>query len=77
MRRTVGAQEKFMAAADGGPMKQPLAMGFPLQHGEAVVMRSDASLEKRVAIEQQVVRGDGGGQSGAVRRARIPRLPVS
>ena len=44
MRRTVGAEKKFMAAADGG-LDQPLAMSFPLQHGQAIVMWSDASLE--------------------------------
>ena len=49
-------------------------MGFPLQHGQAVVMRSDASLEKRIAVEQQVVSSNGGGNLVRCARHEFHRL---
>ena len=53
-----------MRVATGGRLQQRRAMGFALQHRRAVVVRPDAALEQRIAIEQQVMRGDGGGHVG-------------
>ena len=55
----VGAQEEFVAAA-GGHLHQRLAVLFALEHGQAVVVRADAAGKDGVAVEQQVLRRDGG-----------------
>ena len=55
----VGAQEEFAAAA-GGHLHQRLAVLFALEHGQAVVVRANATGKDGVAVEQQVLRRDGG-----------------
>ena len=37
-------------------------MTLALENGQAVVVRADAASEEVVALQEQVVRGDGGGQ---------------
>jgi hypothetical protein len=36
-----------------------------LEHRQAVVVRAQAALEQGVAVQEQVLRGDGGGDPGA------------
>ena len=57
----VGAQEKARVAA-GGRLQQRLAVLLALEHGQAVVVRADAAGEDGVAVVEQVVGGNGGGQ---------------
>ena len=64
MRRAVGAEEKARIAARHG-LEQRLAVGFALEHRQAVVVRPHAALEQRIAIEQQVLRRDGRGDARA------------
>jgi hypothetical protein len=61
MRRRIGAEEELVIARRGCRY-QRLAMGLALQDRQAVVVRTDAALEDLVAVEQQVVRRDGGGR---------------
>ena len=63
MGGTVGAQEET-GVATGGRLHQRLAVGFALEHRQAVVMRANATREDGVAVVQQVVRGDGRAQVG-------------
>ena len=56
----VGTQKKPGAAADSC-LQQGLAVQFPLQHRQAVVMRADAASKNGIAVVQQMVCGDGGG----------------
>src|SRR6185503_20961521 len=58
MWRAVGAEEEFRVAGGRG-LDQRLAVLLALQHRQAVVMRTDAAHEERVAVEEQVVGGDG------------------
>ena len=60
VRRAVGTQEEFGAAAGGG-FDQRQAVGFALEHRQAVVVRADAAGEDGVAVVQQVLGGEGGG----------------
>ena len=69
VRRAVGAEEEARAAAGHGA-QQRRAIGFRLEHRQAVVMRAHAAREQRVAVHQQVLRGDGGGDAGAARLTR-------
>ena len=59
MRRAVGAEEELRVAG-GGRLDQRLAVLLALEHRQAVVVRPDAAEEERVAVQEQVVRGDGG-----------------
>ena len=59
MGRRIGAEEEF-GAAGGGHADQRLPVGFALEHGQAVVMRTHATGEDGVAVVEQVVGGDGG-----------------
>ncbi len=51
MRRRIGAEKIFFAAAGGRP-DQRGAMGFALEHGQAVMMRTDPAGEHGVSIQQ-------------------------
>ena len=57
MRRAVGAEEEFRVARGGG-FDQRLAVLLALEHRQAIVVRTNAAEEQRVAVQQQVVRGD-------------------
>src|SRR5271155_5204686 len=59
----VRAQEKTRIAA-GRRAKQRLSIPLALQYGPAKIMRPDAAEENGVAIVQQVLRRDGGGDAG-------------
>ena len=48
--------------AAGGRAQQRLAVALALEHGQAVVVRPQPAGEDGVAVEQQVVRRDGGRQ---------------
>ena len=59
VRRAVGPEKELRAAADGG-LHQRFAVTLPLQHGQAVEVRTQAAGEHRRAIEQQVLGGERG-----------------
>ncbi len=63
VRRAVGTEEEARVVTSGG-FEQRLAVSFALQHGQAVVVRTDAALEDRVAVHQQVLRRDRRGDAG-------------
>ena len=60
VRGAVGAQEKPRTAR-GGRLDQSQAVGFALEHGQTVVVRAHATQKQGIAVEQQMVGGDGGG----------------
>ena len=60
MRRAVGAEKELWVTA-GGCFNQVLAMTFALQHRKAIVVRLNAAQKQGIAIEQQVMGGNGGG----------------
>ena len=57
MRRGIGAQEIFGIAA-GRSSHERLAVRLALEHGQAIVVRSDAAGEERIARPQQMLRRD-------------------
>ena len=57
VRRAVGAEEETRIVARRG-FDQRTSIVFALQHRQAVVVRTDAALEDRIAIQQQVLRRD-------------------
>ncbi len=57
----VGAEEEARVARGGGGA-QGEAVFFAFGDGQAVVMRPDAAGEDVVAVDDQVMRGDGGGE---------------
>ena len=67
VRRAVGAEKEPRIVARRG-LEQRLAVALALEHRQAVVMRTDAALEERVAIQQQVLRRDRRGDA----RPRAP-----
>ena len=69
MRRAVGAQKEARRAGGHG-LEQRGPMRLLLEHRQAVVMRPDAADEQRIAIHQQVLRRDGGGDAVACADAR-------
>ena len=71
VRGAIGAQKELRRAA-GGRFNQSEAMDFALEHGQTVVVRTNATGEDRIAVVQQVMRGNGGGGE-TVSRARIVR----
>ena len=73
VRGAVGPQEKFRVAAGRGA-QQGMAVAFPLQHRQAIMMGADTARQHVIAIEQQVMGGDGGGDSRRRRRNVIHRL---
>jgi hypothetical protein len=68
MRRAIRAEEKARIARRRR-LNQRHAMRLALEHRQTVVMRTQAALEDRVAVVQQVVRGDRRGSP--VRRASL------
>src|SRR3954463_3377381 len=60
MGRTIGAEEELRVAG-GRRLDQRLAMLLAFEDREAIVMGTDAAQEERVAVHEQVVRSDGGG----------------
>jgi len=62
MRRAVGAQEEARAAARDRSEERH-AVALPLEDRRAVVMGPQASREEGVAVHEQVLRGDGSGDS--------------
>ena len=58
VRGAVGAEEEF-GRARGRRLAQGLAVVFALGHGQAIGMRAQAAGENRVAVDLQVMRGDG------------------
>ncbi len=63
VRRAVGTEEEARVVAGCG-FEQRLAVPFTLQYGQAVVVRTDAALEDRIAVHQQVLRRDRRGDAG-------------
>ena len=63
MRRAVGAEEEFRAAA-GGSRHQRSAVLLALEDRQAVMVRPDPAHEQRIAVQQQVMRSDGRGDVG-------------
>src|SRR5690606_16459181 len=59
VRSAVGSKEESWAAADCR-LHQRCAMGFSLEYGQAVPMRTHAAGKEGVAVVQQVMRGDRG-----------------
>ena len=74
MRRAVGAQKELRITGRGG-VQQRLAMGLPLQDRKAVEMRSDAAHQQAIAVEQQVLGGDGGRQPVGTRPDEVDGFP--
>ncbi len=64
MRCAVGAEEELRIAGNGR-FDQRMPMRFALQHRQAVQVRADATGEDRVAIQQQVLRRERGGDARA------------
>src|SRR5690606_35585248 len=62
----VCAQEKLGIAAGGG-MNQRLLMDIALENGQAVKVGANASSEHGVAVKEQMLGGNGGGNVGARR----------
>src|SRR5450830_991936 len=58
MRRRIGTEEKFFAPRNRR-RHQSLTMGFALEHWQAIVMRTNTTLENLVAVIKQVVRSNG------------------
>ena len=63
VRRAVGAEEEARIAA-GRRLHQGGAVGLAFQDRQAIVVRVEAAGEQRVAVQQQVMRGDCGRQVG-------------
>jgi hypothetical protein len=61
VRSAVRAQEELAAAAGGG-LHQRQAMGFALEHRQAIEVRAHAAQEDGVAVEQQMLGRDGRSQ---------------
>ena len=59
MRCAICAQEE-LGTATRSCLQQRLAMLLALQNRQAVIVRTNASRENRIAVEQQMLRGDGG-----------------
>ena len=59
MRCAVGTQKEPVAARRHG-MQQCLAMNFSFEHRQAVIVRPHAPQKQGIAVEQQMVRCDGG-----------------
>ena len=57
----VGAEKEAWVTAGGRPA-QGLTVAFPLGHGEAIEITAQPTGEHRVAIDVQMVGGDGGGK---------------
>ena len=55
----IGAKEEAAVPACGG-FKQRLPVFFPLEDGQAVMVRAKAAGKKRVAVEKEMVCRDGG-----------------
>lgn len=64
VRRAVGAEKETRVCARRD-CEQGCTIPFALEHGQAVVVRAEAAVEQRVAIQQQVLRRDGGGDARA------------
>ena len=62
VRRGVGAEEEFVRLRTGYGFEQGLAVAFAFEHGQAVVVRVHAAHQEVVAVEQQVLRGNAGGE---------------
>ncbi|MNB88513.1 hypothetical protein D3C75_355290 [compost metagenome] len=62
MRGRVGAEEDAIAAA-GDQLTQRLLVDVALEDRQAVQVRAHAAHQHMVAVEHQVLRGDGGGQA--------------
>src|SRR5205807_597174 len=58
VRRAVGAEKKLRIARDRR-FDQRLAMCLALKHGQAVVVWPDAAEKERVAVQEQMMCGDG------------------
>jgi hypothetical protein len=71
VRRAVGAQEEALAARGGGLATSAWRCTFLLEHRQAVVVRAQAASEQRIAVEQQVVRGDGGRGGALIGRGHV------
>ena len=63
MRRTVGAQKEFGAAADRCRADREPVL-FPLHYRQAVGVRTQAALEQRVPIEMEMLGSNRGGDIG-------------
>ena len=61
VRCSVGAEKEAWVTAGGRPA-QGLTMTFALGHGEAIKITPQPAGEHRVAVDVQMVGGDGGGK---------------
>ena len=61
MRRGVGAEEEFVRLLAGNGSDQCLTVGFAFEYGQAEMMGAHAADQEVVAVEQEVLRGHGGG----------------
>ena len=59
MGGAVGAQKELRSPLRGR-LQQSQSMLFALEHGQAVIVRTHPTQKQRIAIEQQMVCGDGG-----------------
>ena len=74
MRCAVGAEEKLGIAAHRR-LDQRLAIFLTLEYRQAVVMGPDAARKQRIAVEQQMVRGDGSRDPRRRTKHKTHRLP--
>src|SRR5690606_3515506 len=73
MRRAVGAEEEARIVARGC-LDERFTLPLPLQDRQAVVMRTNAALEERVAIEQKMLRGHRGPDAFVCRAHELDRF---
>ena len=71
--RRVGAEKEAWAAGGGGA-QQGFLVRVALQHRQAVVVRANAAHQHVVAVEQQVVRGDGCRDIARCRADKVHRI---
>ena len=76
VRRGVGAEEEFRIARNRGAA-QRLAVRLALGDRQAIHMRPEAAGEERVAVDDEMMRGDGRGDVGAGRWHEIAPRPAS
>src|SRR5690606_33747494 len=60
MRRTVGTQKKPRAVACSS-LDQSKTVSFALEYRQAIPVRAHTAQEQRIAVVQQMMRSDGGG----------------
>src|SRR4051794_34175392 len=74
VRRTVRAEKELRVPAGNG-VEKGATIGFSLEYGQAIVMRTDAAGEQRIPIHQQVLRSDRRCDTGACLAHELNRFP--